>query len=121
MSNYRKEIAGLLLIALLWASSSALAGGLPRNEDAYHTGQDVSDAYVDPEQYAVDQSLLKAVGFDYDYDSLTYELVWADEFDTNGRPDAAHWRYDTGGSGCSNSCTIFLDSSRCAKCSKFCS
>ena len=102
MSNYRKGTAWFLLIAVLWVSAPALAGGLPRNEGAYHTGQDVSDAYVDPEQYAVDQSLLKAVGFEYDDDSLTYELVWADEFDTDGRPDAAHWRYDTGGSGWGN-------------------
>ena len=37
-----------------------------------------------------------------DFTNLTYELVWADEFDTDGRPDAAHWRYDTGGSGWGN-------------------
>ena len=52
MSNYRKGTAWFLLIAVLWVSAPALAGGLPRNEGAYHTGQDVSDAYVDPEQYA---------------------------------------------------------------------
>ena len=39
---------------------------------------------------------------EYDISSLTYELVWADEFDTDGEPDPARWAYDTGGGGWGN-------------------
>ncbi|MDE7299845.1 MAG: glycoside hydrolase family 16 protein, partial [Lachnospiraceae bacterium] len=41
-------------------------------------------------------------GFEYDYDSLTYELVWSDEFDYEGAPDEEKWGYDIGGSGWGN-------------------
>jgi beta-glucanase (GH16 family) len=33
----------------------------------------------------------------------TYELVWSDEFDIDGAPDASKWTYDIGGSGWGNS------------------
>jgi beta-glucanase (GH16 family) len=32
----------------------------------------------------------------------TRQLVWADEFNTPGAPDPAHWTYDTGGDGWGN-------------------
>ena len=32
-----------------------------------------------------------------------YRLVWADEFDSDGPPDPAKWRYDVGGNGWGNS------------------
>ena len=44
----KKTIAILLLLLLL--CSVAQAGGLPRNEDKFHEGDNVSDAYVDPEK-----------------------------------------------------------------------
>jgi glucosylceramidase len=44
----------------------------------------------------------KAAGFSYDYGSLSYELVWNDEFDYEGPPDPSKWGYDTGGSGWGN-------------------
>ena len=91
-----------MMLAMLALSAPAFAGGLPRDEGAFHTGESVSDAYVDPEEYAVKPSDLKAVGFDYDYETLTYELVWAEEFDQDGRPDSTKWRYDTGGGGWGN-------------------
>lgn len=31
-----------------------------------------------------------------------YDLVWSDEFDTDGRPDPAKWGYDVGGGGWGN-------------------
>lgn len=31
-----------------------------------------------------------------------YTLVWSDEFDYSGLPDAAHWNYDVGGGGWGN-------------------
>lgn len=45
---------------------------------------------------------LKATGFEYDRESLTYELVWSDEFDYEGKPDPEKWGYDLGGSGWGN-------------------
>lgn len=66
-------------------------------------GSEVSSAYVDPAsvtQVSADQ--LKATGYEYDYDSLTYELVWADEFDYEGAPDDTKWGYDTGAGGWGN-------------------
>ena len=92
----------ILLLALAACGGTAFASGLPRNEDAYHSGSQVSDAYVDPEEYAVDEGELKTVGYDYDRGALTYELVWADEFDGEGKADPAKWKYDTGGSGWGN-------------------
>src|ERR1700680_3154792 len=31
-----------------------------------------------------------------------YQLVWSDEFDTDGPPDSTKWGYDTGGNGWGN-------------------
>ena len=39
---------------------------------------------------------------EYDIGSLTYELVWADEFDTDGEPDPARWAFNVGGGGWGN-------------------
>ena len=44
----------------------------------------------------------KATGFEYDRETLTYELVWSDEFDTDGAPDPEKWGYDRGGNGWGN-------------------
>ena len=75
------------------------------NEDKskYRVGSQVSDAYVDPSTIdTVPEDQIKAKGYEYDYDSLTYELVWSDEFDYEGRPDDTKWDYDTGASGWGN-------------------
>ena len=47
-------------------------------------------------------SSAESAGPEYDPGSLTYELVWADEFDTDGLPDPARWTYNTGGNGWGN-------------------
>lgn len=73
-----------------------------KDESRYRVGGAVSDAYVNPDQYKVDEKDLKATGYEYDYESLTYELVWSDEFDYEGEPDPALWDYDTGGHGWGN-------------------
>ncbi len=39
---------------------------------------------------------------EYDIDNLTYELVWADEFDTDGVPDPERWAFNVGGGGWGN-------------------
>ena len=47
-------------------------------------------------------SVAESAGPEYDLSSLNYELVWADEFDTDGLPDPARWTYNTGGNGWGN-------------------
>ena len=44
----------------------------------------------------------ESAGMDYDISSLNYELVWADEFDTDGEPDPERWAFNTGGGGWGN-------------------
>jgi beta-glucanase (GH16 family) len=44
----------------------------------------------------------KAVGFVYDEEKLTYELVWNDEFNYTGPPDPQKWTCETGGNGWGN-------------------
>lgn len=34
--------------------------------------------------------------------TLTYQLVWSDEFNSNGMPDTSKWGYDVGGNGWGN-------------------
>lgn len=63
--------------------------------DRLHTGSQVSDAYVDPDKLAKGT-------YEYDRSQLQYELVWADEFDTDGPVDPAKWHFETGGSGWGN-------------------
>ena len=47
-------------------------------------------------------SAAESAGPEYDPSTLTYDLVWADEFDTDGLPDPARWTYNTGGNGWGN-------------------
>ena len=47
-------------------------------------------------------SLAENVDPEYDISSLSYELVWADEFDTDGLPDPSRWAFNTGGGGWGN-------------------
>jgi len=35
-------------------------------------------------------------------DTATYQLVWSDEFNTDGSPDSSKWAYDVGGNGWGN-------------------
>lgn len=94
---YKKNIfiaiSGVLLALLLVSC---------REESGYRTGGKVSDAYVNNTEPEVAPENIKAQGFEYDYDSLTYELAWSDEFDYEGPPDETKWGYDVGGSGWGN-------------------
>lgn len=75
----------------------------PVVESGYRVGSVVSDAYVNPALTpTIPPEAIKAKGYEYDYDALTYELVWSDEFDYEGAPDETKWNYDTGGSGWGN-------------------
>lgn len=84
-------------------TAAPTAASSTAESDKWRVGNSVSDAYVDPDAVpTVDPASIKAKGFEYDYDALTYELVWADEFDYEGAPDEEKWDYDTGGSGWGN-------------------
>ena len=50
----------------------------------------------------VPPSNCKSAGYEYDFNDLTYELVWSDEFDVDGKPDPEKWSYDVGGNGWGN-------------------
>lgn len=73
-----------------------------KDESKYRTGGNVSGAYVDPSEFEIAEEDLKAVGFEYDRENLTWELAWSDEFDYEGAPDPEKWGYDIGGSGWGN-------------------
>ncbi len=87
-----------LVIAIVLMSSLLMSGC--QKEEGYRTGGKVSQAYVQEVTAAPED--VKAKGYEYDYDSLTYDLVWSDEFDYEGLPDDSKWGYDVGGSGWGN-------------------
>ena len=49
----------------------------------------------------VDEPDCKGIGYEYDYDSLTYSLVWSDEFDDN-ELNLDNWNYEINGNGGGN-------------------
>lgn len=82
-------------------STGASEGGIQKDESGYRVGGSLSGAYVDPNEKPPEKEA-KASGYEYDRDSLTYELVWADEFDYEGGPDQEKWSYETGAGGWGN-------------------
>ncbi|MDF2951820.1 MAG: laminarinase, glycosyl hydrolase family 16 er [Anaerocolumna sp.] len=75
----------------------------PQEKVKYRVGSAISDAYVNPDTIVeVAEVDIRAKGFVYDYDTLTYDLVWSDEFDYEGAPDETKWSYDVGGHGWGN-------------------
>lgn len=84
-------------------TESRSMGGIELDTSKLRVGNSVSDAYVDPNELpAIAFEDIKAKGYEYDREALTYELVWSDEFDYEGLPDSEKWYYDTGGSGWGN-------------------
>lgn len=125
MEAWMKKRGFIISAALLALLAAAGCGARADNEDAgtptevavltdtpatptpedkkYRVGSAVSDAFVDPSAIpTVAPDAIKAKGYEYDYETLTYELVWSDEFDYEGAPDDEKWDYDTGGSGWGN-------------------
>ena len=119
----RKKYYGIVLAAVLAMSLSACGTEgnegeteIPgteqtaREEDGKNgqDGEEESEAAggeseeVSLSEEAQAQEDLKAVGYEYDRESLTWELVWSDEFDYEGEPDPDKWGYDVGGSGWGN-------------------
>lgn len=97
--NKLRRSACLLIILLL----ACLMLTACQEKDNFRTGKKLSKAYVNPETInEVAPEDIKAQGFEYDYDNLTYDLVWSDEFDYEGFPDESKWGYDVGGSGWGN-------------------
>ena len=92
----------LVLLVLAVSLPNLFSTGC-RKEDGYRTGGKVSDAYVNPDAIQeVKEEDIRAMGFEYDYENLTYDLVWSDEFDYEGLPDDTKWGYDVGGHGWGN-------------------
>ncbi len=90
-------LAGAMLI------TCSIFSACQSETDNYRTGSKVSEAYVDPSKVKeVTPEELKTVGYNYEYEKLTYDLVWSDEFDYEGLPEETKWNYDTGGSGWGN-------------------
>jgi beta-glucanase (GH16 family) len=74
-----------------------------QKDEGFRTGTQISNAYVNPDGIEkVAEENIKAKGFVYEYDNLTYDLVWSDEFDYEGLPDETKWNYDVGGHGWGN-------------------
>ncbi|MBP5197581.1 MAG: glycoside hydrolase family 16 protein [Lachnospiraceae bacterium] len=48
------------------------------------------------EEEDMEQESRKTPAFEYSRDNLTYELVWSDEFDYEGKPDPEKWGYEMG-------------------------
>ncbi len=99
----------LLAAALLLTALGACAGGQNTSQpesSAPESSTPVSSAPAESESPKEEPTMTpepaKAIGYEYDHDTLQYELVWSDEFDYEGKPDPEKWNYDTGGSGWGN-------------------
>jgi len=86
-----------IIFMILMASTYILSGCTQKKASDPKTS-----VFITPEPFVKNYGDPKAVGFEYDEDNLTYELVWSDEFDYEGRPDETRWGYDTGGHGWGN-------------------
>jgi beta-glucanase (GH16 family) len=114
----RKRSFEILLAAVLAVNLSACGMGEKEGQDSKieekgeesrtseEEEEDLSETAEDREASASEeqsaQEGMKAAGYDYDRESLTWELVWWDEFDYEGAPDPDKWGYDVGGSGWGN-------------------
>lgn len=103
-------LTAVLLAAMVSGCAASPQGSQQTNPETeaaskpsgYRVGSTLSDAYVDPTEPTKPKGEIKASGYSYDLDALTYELVWSDEFDYEGKPDPAKWGYDVGGGGWGN-------------------
>ena len=94
--NHKKIAAWLAAGLMMTIPGISIKGeGIPMLDPSrLHVGEKVSGAYVDPEA--------GPRAYEYDRDSLVYELVWADEFDADGPVDEGKWSFETGGHGWGN-------------------
>lgn len=98
----RAALLGLFLLPAVLLGGCGTGGkGEGQREADFQPGETVVSDTA-PDIYGVGEEDLRAVGFAYDRESLTYELVWSDEFDYEGEPDPGKWGYDVGGSGWGN-------------------
>lgn len=97
------KLFSLILIQILILSLSACSDGNTADTTAETETEETTAAETTPAVTTADWRLeQKAKGFEYDAESLSYELVWSDEFDYEGEPDPEKWNYDVGGSGWGN-------------------
>lgn len=101
----RKHIISLVLAAALLLAGCA---GMQESETKEtkedsslqkRVGAKVPEAFLEKEDGGQD---VKAKQVTYDTENMDYRLVWSDEFDYEGKPDASKWGYDVGGEGWGN-------------------
>lgn len=61
----------------------------------FQSGSNIPDGFDDYGETKSAEELLKATGYEYDLDSLTYELVWEDNFDGDSL-NLDNWTYEIG-------------------------
>jgi len=66
------------------------------NLDGFRVGNELSTLYEEYGETKPADYYIKATGWEYEYDKLTYDLVFSDEFDYEGLPDETKWTYDVG-------------------------
>lgn len=100
-SNKKHRYIWLLSAVISMLLIFIFAGSEKKSE--YRTSSNVSNAFVNPDTIKkITEEDIGAMGYEYDYENLTYDLVWADEFDYEGLPDEDKWDYDVGGHGWGN-------------------
>lgn len=102
MKKHLGTIAFLLVLAMLGGCGSNGNTADPTAEPTPTSAIQIPPGVAPVNTPIVDPSNVKAKGYEYDYSSLTYNLVWSDEFDVDGKPDTTKWNYQTGGGGWGN-------------------
>ena len=91
-----------LSVSLLTIGISVCFLSSCKKKEEYNVGTMVSDAFISAGEKENSNLEVKAKGYEYVYDNLSYDLIWSDEFDYEGLPDETKWDYDVGGSGWGN-------------------
>lgn len=91
-------MAATMLVSCQTSSSSdeEITKKTAANEDGFRVANKSPEAFEDYGETKGADYYIKATGYEYDYGSLNYELVWSDEFDYEGLPDETKWTYDVG-------------------------
>ena len=79
-------------------SSAAVKDNSTENKDV----SDISENPSAAENSSAAEGEIKSLNFIYKEENLTYDLVWSDEFDYEGRPDWKKWSCELGGHGWGN-------------------
>lgn len=98
MKKWTKVIALLLTGVLL----TGCANKQTQEGSSFQTrqGSKVPPAFQKTDEVPLED--VKAKNFVYDKENMDYRLVWSDEFDYEGVPDAEKWSFEVGGNGWGN-------------------